>query len=242
MTDGARGGARADGRSSQRTDYPPDWDARRKRVYRRDDYTCQNCGRKSGPHATNGNGVRLHAHHVVPKSKGGSNGLDNLVTLCESCHNRAHDHDITASMSGGTTTGRTGGKTATGGTTRTSTHRTTDEELEPSVAPELFVLLTYPLYMGGSLTVLHHLGVYPAGMLPFWAAAGVFVVYSLVFLFIPSQSVGAGVVWTVLWASILALGGWSSLVSVTTLWNVAAWVGVPLGILALQTARRRVGS
>lgn len=84
--------------------YPPDWDARRKATYRRDDYTCQNCGRRSGPHAP-GDGVRLHAHHVVPRSRGGQNRLSNLTTLCESCHNQAHEHDITATMNAGNAAG-----------------------------------------------------------------------------------------------------------------------------------------
>jgi len=30
---------------------PPDWEARRKMVYRHDNWTCQACGRQSGPHA-----------------------------------------------------------------------------------------------------------------------------------------------------------------------------------------------
>jgi uncharacterized membrane protein YccC len=77
--------------------YPPDWDARRKSVYRRDDWTCTNCGTKSGPHAGR-KGVPLHAHHEHPLSQGGSNHLSNLTTLCESCHNQEHDHDITAEM------------------------------------------------------------------------------------------------------------------------------------------------
>lgn len=77
--------------------YPPDWDARRKTVYRRDDWTCTECGRKSGPHAGR-KGVPLHAHHEYPLSQGGSNHLSNLTTLCESCHNQEHGHDITASM------------------------------------------------------------------------------------------------------------------------------------------------
>jgi hypothetical protein len=77
--------------------YPPDWDARRKAVYRRDDWTCTQCGRKSGPHAGR-RGVRLHAHHVTPLDANGSNRLSNLQTLCESCHNQTHEHDITAGM------------------------------------------------------------------------------------------------------------------------------------------------
>ena len=71
-------------------DYPADWDARRKKAYRRDDYTCQNCGAEGGPHGD----VELHAHHIVPKSRGGSHSLNNLTTLCYSCHNAVHDHHI----------------------------------------------------------------------------------------------------------------------------------------------------
>lgn len=74
-------------------DLPPDWDARRKTTYRRDDWTCQHCGTQSGPHASN-DGVRLHAHHVTPRSEGGSNDLGNLITLCEECHQAVHDHNI----------------------------------------------------------------------------------------------------------------------------------------------------
>ncbi|WP_114579221.1 HNH endonuclease [Saliphagus sp. LR7] len=73
--------------------FPPDWEARRKRVYRRDDWTCQNCGRKSGPHAGN-EGEELHAHHIQEYANGGSNSLSNLETLCGPCHQNSHDHDI----------------------------------------------------------------------------------------------------------------------------------------------------
>lgn len=60
--------------------YPPNWDQIRRRVYRRDRYTCQNCG------AT---GVPIEAHHVVPIRAGGSHHLRNLITLCSNCHARA---------------------------------------------------------------------------------------------------------------------------------------------------------
>lgn len=70
--------------------YPSDWDSRRKKVYRRDDYKCQNCGDEGGP---NGD-IELHAHHIVPKSEGGSDNLSNLATLCYECHNAVHDHHI----------------------------------------------------------------------------------------------------------------------------------------------------
>ena len=32
----------------------------------------------------------LHAHHIVPISEGGSNTLENLITLCSDCHKERH--------------------------------------------------------------------------------------------------------------------------------------------------------
>lgn len=69
------------------TSYPSDWDSRRKQVYKRDNYTCQNCGRQGGPRGS----VELHAHHVVPKSKGGTHNPSNLITVCSNCHNAIHN-------------------------------------------------------------------------------------------------------------------------------------------------------
>lgn len=63
--------------------YPVDWDRRRRHVYRRDGYRCRNCGARRGE-------AELHAHHVVPKSEGGSHHTRNLVTLCAACHDDAH--------------------------------------------------------------------------------------------------------------------------------------------------------
>lgn len=72
---------------SQETDssgYPSDWDSIRKEVYKRDNYTCQNCDAKGGPRGNS----ELHAHHIVPKAKGGSHRKENLVTLCSKCHHK----------------------------------------------------------------------------------------------------------------------------------------------------------
>ncbi|CQH64122.1 uncharacterized protein HHUB_4285 (plasmid) [Halobacterium hubeiense] len=96
--------------------YPPDWDARRQAVYERDNWTCQNCDAESGPHAGD-DGVPLHAHHIVPRSRGGTNQLSNLTTLCEACHNNAHAHDITGDAASQSTpsigsTQSTAGRTA----------------------------------------------------------------------------------------------------------------------------------
>lgn len=71
-------------RSQSAGEYPADWDDRRRRVYKRDDYTCQACGRRGGPYGD----VELHADHVIPKSEGGSHDESNLQTLCRRCHDQ----------------------------------------------------------------------------------------------------------------------------------------------------------
>lgn len=73
-------------------DYPPDWDTRRKKVYKRDNFRCQNCGAVGGNKGDTG----LHAHHIVPKSRNGTNNLSNLKTLCKACHNAVHHKNKTA--------------------------------------------------------------------------------------------------------------------------------------------------
>lgn len=68
--------------------YPDDWDTRRRQVYQRDRYKCGNCQAEGGPYGD----TEVHAHHIVPKSQGGSDRFGNLVTLCADCHARVH-HD-----------------------------------------------------------------------------------------------------------------------------------------------------
>src|SRR5574344_1356288 len=48
----------------------------------RDNYTCQCCKTKKGT---------FNAHHIVYRSNGGADTLDNLITLCEECHKKLHD-------------------------------------------------------------------------------------------------------------------------------------------------------
>jgi 5-methylcytosine-specific restriction protein A len=49
-------------------------------VLYRDGHRCQRCG---SPDTTT---HRLHVHHVVARAEGGTDSLDNLVTLCALCH------------------------------------------------------------------------------------------------------------------------------------------------------------
>jgi hypothetical protein len=50
-------------------------------ILSRDDLSCQSCKKKS---------VKLHVHHIVFRSNGGTDTPNNLVTLCETCHKKVH--------------------------------------------------------------------------------------------------------------------------------------------------------
>ena len=47
----------------------------------RDNYTCQVCKAKN---------TRLEVHHIKYRSQGGTDDLDNLITLCVDCHKKVH--------------------------------------------------------------------------------------------------------------------------------------------------------
>lgn len=51
----------------------------KREVFRRDNYTCQYCGRQTG---------HLTIDHVVPRHRGGQHRWDNLVAACSSCNRR----------------------------------------------------------------------------------------------------------------------------------------------------------
>ena len=57
----------------------------------RDGYTCQNCGKKQG---------RLEAHHLIYREQGGKDSLTNLLTLCEACHKKVHQGQVTLKVTG----------------------------------------------------------------------------------------------------------------------------------------------
>jgi hypothetical protein len=219
--------SRYDDPSNYTGGYPPDWDARRGRVYRRDDYTCRHCGRQSGPHSNDD--VRLHAHHQVPKSAGGSNRLDNLVTLCESCHNRAHDHDITQSMSSSGTSTSSGTVSTSGSGTTGGTGTTAAEG--PSMALEGVLFLTYPLYLLGVLTLVAQTGLLSGEELPLWVAAGTVGLYALCFAYYPARALRIGGIWVALYLGIQVLFARWLLPSPTTIGTVVVGIGPPLAVL-----------
>ena len=58
--------------------HTPEWDIIRKRVYARDNWTCQVCKK----HCRN----NIQCHHIVPYRITQDNSENNLITLCCSCH------------------------------------------------------------------------------------------------------------------------------------------------------------
>jgi 5-methylcytosine-specific restriction endonuclease McrA len=54
----------------------------RRAVFARDRWTCQYCGHQRG---------NLTVDHVIPRSKGGSSGWDNIVACCAPCNRRKGD-------------------------------------------------------------------------------------------------------------------------------------------------------
>lgn len=72
--------------SSKRQRKSGRWDRLRKQVYERDEYTCVNCGAEGGPNGS----TELHADHVLPSSRDGSDTSRNLRTLCRECHEARH--------------------------------------------------------------------------------------------------------------------------------------------------------
>jgi 5-methylcytosine-specific restriction endonuclease McrA len=56
----------------------------RKAVYRRDGWRCALCDSTK----------TIQIHHYIPRSRGGTNSPQNLITLCSDCHALAHGHNI----------------------------------------------------------------------------------------------------------------------------------------------------
>ncbi|NKQ37533.1 MAG: DEAD/DEAH box helicase [Chloroflexi bacterium] len=87
-------------------DYGPNWTAVRQQVLARDNQRCRTCGAEAKP------GQGLHVHHIRPfrdfhyipgqnENYRQANQLENLVTLCPSCHRQAEAGQRTRSALGG---------------------------------------------------------------------------------------------------------------------------------------------
>ncbi len=64
---------------------PRFWKIVRTTVLERDGWTCQGCRLVSF------NGKSLHVHHRIHRKNGGTEELENLITLCDSCHKAEHN-------------------------------------------------------------------------------------------------------------------------------------------------------
>jgi DEAD/DEAH box helicase domain-containing protein len=87
-------------------EYGPNWQKQRERALSRDGYRCRTCGSEAAP------GRSLHVHHIrsfrdygyipgVNESYRLANEVENLVTLCASCHRQAEAGQHTRSALGG---------------------------------------------------------------------------------------------------------------------------------------------
>lgn len=56
-------------------------------VLARDNYTCQHCKGKSKDRV-------LHVHHIIFRQNKGSDGQENLICLCKTCHDALHEGKI----------------------------------------------------------------------------------------------------------------------------------------------------
>lgn len=67
-----------------------EWRKRRRECYERDRWTCRDCGAKclSVKDSRTKVSRRIQCHHIVARRDGGGDELENLVTLCASCHRK----------------------------------------------------------------------------------------------------------------------------------------------------------
>jgi len=60
----------------------------RDEIIKRDNYTCQNCGK------TKQEGASLTADHILPQNRGGTSEVENGMCLCTKCENIKADYDV----------------------------------------------------------------------------------------------------------------------------------------------------
>jgi len=75
--------------------YGPNWSEQREKARKRDNYQCQSCGIAEDEYLER-RGRELDVNHIIPRSRflkdnenvdwESANDVDNLVTLCQSCH------------------------------------------------------------------------------------------------------------------------------------------------------------
>jgi len=66
-----------------------DFENKRQYVLCRDRFKCQHCGSKE----------HLEVHHIIYRSQGGTDDVNNLITLCHECHQGVHKGNVKISRS-----------------------------------------------------------------------------------------------------------------------------------------------
>lgn len=79
-------GRETNGYGRQTQESKSGWEGKRRRAIERDEFQCQECGVHGGPNGE----AQLHVDHVTPQATGGSDDVENLRTLCRSCHMAKH--------------------------------------------------------------------------------------------------------------------------------------------------------
>jgi len=46
--------------------------------------SCEHCGKKA-----------VDIHHIIYRSRGGGDNVENLIALCRECHEMAHENELT---------------------------------------------------------------------------------------------------------------------------------------------------
>lgn len=69
------------------------WRRNREAAIQRDGGECLACD-KTREESREEHNRDLMAHHIVPRQEGGSDDIDNLATLCPSCHMVLHQNDL----------------------------------------------------------------------------------------------------------------------------------------------------
>ena len=64
-----------------------EWRKLRRFVLERDKHHCVRCDKRFPA-------KMLQAHHLIPRAEGGADRPDNLLTLCNSCHNFVEIHNL----------------------------------------------------------------------------------------------------------------------------------------------------
>lgn len=69
-----------------------EWKALRSQALKRDNYTCQDCGKKGKEHTYSRDKAILIVHHVIERKDGGKDELANLKTTCRECHQKTNHY------------------------------------------------------------------------------------------------------------------------------------------------------